>query len=692
MRIKIGRFEILAERKPKPELDELGATGTSIFSGVITEEYNADLQGQKGILIYEKMRKSDSRCKSAILVCELPLRAASWTIEPGGEEEQDKQVAEFVENNLMHGMSITWDSFLHNASLMLPFGFMLFEKVWEIKDSQVVYKKLSPRLPKTLYKWLLDANGELTGIEQATWVNNTYKIIPIPAEKLVIFTNEKEGSNYEGTSILRTAYKHWYYKDNLYRIDGIAAERHATGVPTFRHPAGATPEDKARLDEIAQHLQAHEEQFVRVPNDVEFDIKGHTGAIRDIMPSIQHHDRKIAESILADFLDLGSGDKGSWALSKDKSSFFLMSLGAIGKNICDTMNEYAIKPLVDYNFQVKAYPKLKVSGLETRNMKEYAETVTGLLNSGGITPDLPTENKLREILELPAKEEADYEKPVKSSPAPFSEQKKGVFLAAEVKRDLTPVEKLVAFSEIEKKLDDTEQDFINGCKDIMARQIDNLVDEAARIIEKRQLDKIDSIDTRYKSQMADKIYSILKDLLQYGKDQVRKEIQAQAGSLQKLIEPPKVRPDDIEIIEEFLKARAKASASALSNKLKTFTTFEVLRQIKTGVLDKAELKKGLAELSDRELIATAKLSTSESFNFGRSVAAATMSDDIERVQYSAILDGNQCLTCEKMDGEEWDYSDPRTEKYASGNPDCDGGGRCRCLLIYIYRSEARALV
>ncbi|MDD5501562.1 MAG: hypothetical protein PHH57_07810, partial [Candidatus Omnitrophica bacterium] len=86
------------------------------------------------------------------------------------------------------------------------------------------------------------------------------------------------------------------------------------------------------------------------------------------------------------------------------------------------------------------------------------------------------------------------------------------------------------------------------------------------------------------------------------------------------------------------------------------------------------------------------LSTSEAFNFGRSVAAATMADDIEWVQYSAILDGNQCEICEPLDGQEWPYSDPRTEKYASGNPDCLGGGRCRCVLIYIYRSEVKAVV
>ncbi|MDD4985107.1 MAG: DUF935 family protein [Dehalococcoidales bacterium] len=685
MRLKIGNFEILAERTRKPELDELGAPGTSVFAGVVAEEYNTDLQGQKGITIYEKMRKSDARVKLAILVCEMPLRAATWTIEPASDEEQDKQIAEFIEANLLSGMTITWDSFLHHALLMLPFGFSMFEKVWEIRDNRVAYRKLAPRLPKTLGKWLLDENGGLAGIEQHTWKNDQYKLITIPVDKLLVFTNEKEGSNFEGVSILRTAYKHWYYKDNLYRIDGIAAERHATGVPVFKHPSTAQKTDKDRLDEMGQHLQAHEQQYIRLAEDYDFDIKGVTGAVREIMPSINHHDRKIAESVLADFLDLGGGERGSWALSKDKSSFFLMSLGAVGKNITDTINEYVIKPLVDYNFQVKAYPKLQVSGLETRDMEVYARTVTSLLGSGGITSDLSTENHLRSILELPQKEEKDYEKPVRSNPSPFQATEGGL----KKKRELTPAEKYVAFAEIEKKLDDTEQEFVNATKEVMGRQIDNLVDEAAKIIENRQINKVNSIEPRYKSQMESKIYAVLKDLLQYGKNQVKQEIRAQKS--EKLADQAGVIPDDIELIEEYLRARSKATANTMANKLKVFTTFEALRQIKTGVLDKPAIKKGLLELSDRELVATAKLSTSEAFNFGRGVAAATMADDIDRVQYSAILDGNQCSECEKMDGQEWPYNDPRTDYYSSGNPDCEGGGRCRCVLIYIAGSESRAV-
>jgi hypothetical protein len=92
MRFKIGNLELLAERKTKsPTLGEFGGTGTKVFSGIICEEYNPDLKGSKAITVYDKMRRSDARVKSSILVCELPLRAIDWSIEPASDSLRTKR-------------------------------------------------------------------------------------------------------------------------------------------------------------------------------------------------------------------------------------------------------------------------------------------------------------------------------------------------------------------------------------------------------------------------------------------------------------------------------------------------------------------------------------------------------------------------------------------------------------------------
>jgi hypothetical protein len=436
------------------------------------------------------------------------------------------------------------------------------------------------------------------------------------------------------------------------------------------HPSTATPDDKEALDKVGQHYQAHEQQYVRLSDDFGAELLGVTGHIKDIMPSIEHHNKAIAESVLADFLNLGTGDVGSWALSKDKSSFFLMSLEAVGRNICDTFNAYAVPQWVQYNYgEVEEYPKLVHGRLDSRNLQEYANAATSLLQSGGITRDRGVEDTLREILDMPPKEESE----------------KKTFSVKFKERELTDAEKLVAFSEIKDKLDSSERQIVEACKEVIARQINNLADEAEKIISKNQLGKVNDIEVRYKSQMSEKIYAVLKDLLEYGEQQIDKEMAAQRV---KLAEPLEV---DADVVDAYLNARATAGTNTLTNKLKQSTVFEILRQVKEGVIDKELLKKGLLDLSDRELIAIAQYSTSEAFNYGRSLAIKLYIDEIDRAQYSAILDESTCQECEKLDGREWPIDSPEVAKYAGGNPNCLGGGRCRCLLVYISRKESRAV-
>ena len=694
--MKIGPVTInFAEKKApvKPDYDERGATGTVFFSGYLSEEeYNSDLQGSKGRTVYEKMRKSDGQVKASLRACKLPLRAAEWTIEPASEDKQDMEIAEFIEDNLFNGMTNTFDSFLSHALIMLDFGWMAFEPCYELVDGMVRWRKIAPRLPKTLSKWLLDETGGLAGIEQQVWKNDTYQYITIPAEKLIVFTNDKEGSNFEGESILRTAYKHWYYKDNLYRIDAISAERHALGVPVFTHPADADAATKSTIDSLGQRLYAHEQGYLRLADGYSFKIEGLSGTIKDILPSIKEHDRQIGVSILADFLALSGSERGSYSLAKDQSSFFLMALNSVATNICETFNRYEIQRLVSYNWpNVKVYPKLKCGNLFTRDMNAYATAVSQLVTAGALTNNLETENSLRALLKLPELKEPEEEKPAEA-PDKQSEHKH-VWQGIEFIRELTEAEKSVDFSEIEKKLDISEQAIVEAAKATQKKQIDKLVDLALKIIEKKQVDKLEDIDIPFRAEMASAISDVLMELYSYGRKQVRQELNLQKKSAKLAdYEPYGMEPLDPAqkaLIEKYLITRAKADVNLLANKLRTTVTFEALNQIRQGVIDREALSAALNELSDAELKKAAQYAVSEAFNFGRSAEAERLKKEIETCQYSALMDGGTCETCSAMDGKEWDFDDPRTIKYARGNPDCLGKTRCRCVLVYISKTERR---
>lgn len=394
----------------KKEPITLGVSGTNIFDGIITEEYNAELSDIKGIAIYDKMRKSDASVRAAISATQLPIRRASWFIETASKDEKDIAVRDFVERALFDEMSITWDDFLRQALLMLPYGVMVFEKVFDVREidgkSFVIWSKFAPRLPKSITTWET-TEGEL-GIQQ---LDNSGNSASIPMEKLLVFVNEMEGENWWGTSLLRAAYKHWFIKSNLERIDSVAHERQGLGIPFVTLSDSASEADVSKAKNILKNLRASDRGYlIEYPElSVEFkDMKSST--TRDPHKSISYHNREIVLSVLAQFLDLGSGGGGSRALSEDHTNLFLQSLEAIANSIKDIVNKFAIKELVDLNFDnVEVYPELNYTGISRVDVEKLSTAYQRFSQSGGLKATKGDDQYIRGILGLPERTEDDDE-------------------------------------------------------------------------------------------------------------------------------------------------------------------------------------------------------------------------------------------------------------------------------------------
>lgn len=110
---------------------------------------------------------------------------------------------------------------------------------------------------------------------------------------------------------------------------------------------------------------------------------------------------------MAQFLELGDTQSGSKALSEDQSDLFLLSLGAVAKQIADTVNRFLIPQLVDYNFDgVTTYPELKFEKIGSVDYQKIATILSTLASSEIIHPDEDLEDHIREMLDLPARMEA----------------------------------------------------------------------------------------------------------------------------------------------------------------------------------------------------------------------------------------------------------------------------------------------
>lgn len=396
----------------------LGGSGTKIYNGFIENDYNASLEGQEGLFKYEKMRKSDAQVQATLLVIELPIRATEWYIDPAKDENnvvtpEAQEQADFVTEALFHKLKRPWDDQLREELTMLPFGHSVFEKVYTADDEHVWLESLDSRAQNTIVKWVQEDNTP--GITQTLTnpvvggPNDGKRIVSIPAEKLVIFTFRQEGDNIEGTSILRSAYKHFYIKDNLYKFDAVRHERQGLGIPVMTLPEQAGPEDGDRAQAILEQFRANEKTGLVIPFGFKFEFADtKSGSNSDMWKSIDHHNAMIAKNVLAMFMEIVTGEGGSRALSEDQSDFFLLACEAIAKYIDNIHNTYVIPELINFNYEgVTQYPKLCHKRLGTIDFEKIVNAITSAVDSSIIEPDLDLEVYLRDVLGLPPKMSAE---------------------------------------------------------------------------------------------------------------------------------------------------------------------------------------------------------------------------------------------------------------------------------------------
>lgn len=392
-------FKWKRKNPPESTLRELGASGTALFSGNIWEELIPELSGPARMDVYERMR-SDAQVAAVLNVIELPIRAADFTVEPADASAAARETAEFIEDAL-RSMDDSFDDFLRQSLLMLAYGFMLFEKVYAVRpDGRVGWVKFAPRLPRTVVRWVLDDAGRLSGVEQRV-IGDAARHVVIPVEKLMRFTYRQEGDNYEGRPLLKDVYKHWRHKDTLYRFAAIAAERAGVGVPIITVPPGSPQSDLNAAFQIVEAFRAGEKTGIVLPNDYTFALSATRGFPH--MNLIEHHNGMIAKAALAQFLNLGQANVGSFALSASQTDLFLMALNGLLQHLCAVINRQAVQELSRWNFGENApVPRMRAK-LRNYDTRQLAETLDMLTRGELLTPDESIEAFIRETLDLPSK-------------------------------------------------------------------------------------------------------------------------------------------------------------------------------------------------------------------------------------------------------------------------------------------------
>ncbi|MBC7340836.1 MAG: hypothetical protein H5U02_00015 [Clostridia bacterium] len=410
---------------------ELGSTGLSRWGGNIYEEWLPDLQGIKAIKVYREMSDNDPVIGAILFAIKMLCRQVTWRVEAAGTGNADREAARFLEE-CIYDTSHSWQDFIGEVLSMLIYGFSVFEIVYKRRmgdsqdpkkrskynDGRIGWRKFSIRSQDTIREWVFDEEGGIQGIRQVAPPD--YRQQEIPIEKLLLFRTESVKNSPQGRSLLRNCYKPWFFKKNVEIIEGMGIERDLAGLPVVWVPPNvASP----GTDQERQALQAFKDLVTKVRRDQQegivmplaYDEKGNklydftllsTGSRRqfDTSAIIQRYNTQIAQTVLADFIMLGTQKVGSFALASSKTELFAVALGAFLDEIEDVLNTHAIPRLFKLNdFKVENYPEIRHGDVESVDLEELGNFISKLAGAGAtLFPNKELEKYLLEAANLPS--------------------------------------------------------------------------------------------------------------------------------------------------------------------------------------------------------------------------------------------------------------------------------------------------
>ena len=405
--------------------------------GIRQDEFVPDLRGQRGIKRLREMATNDPVIGALLSAMDLMIRAVPWRIEGGSE-----QARELLEYSLYNMENTTFEMFISDVLSCLPYGFAVFEIVARPPsrhpEGWVTLHRLAPRAQWTIERFEVNERGDILGV----WQTATTKSGFIPYSKLLHFRTASRQNDPAGMSVLRSAYRPWYYGNRIQEIEAVAIERELNGLPLVRIPAeylaeDASPDQRAfvsKIAAIARDVKRNEQGYIIIPSDpyiedatgkisnmrlVEFELIASQGK-RDISTHevIIRYQQDMARSALADFVMLGTNDRGSFALSQSKADLFLKALEGYMDAIASVLNRQLVPKLCDWNgVPVADRPKMTHGRVAPTNLDELGTYIDRLTGSGiDVNTDLPTVNQLRGAAGLPPTEKLPEPKPAPVMP------------------------------------------------------------------------------------------------------------------------------------------------------------------------------------------------------------------------------------------------------------------------------------
>jgi hypothetical protein len=367
--------------------------------GIRQDEFLVDLRGERGIQRYREMSSNDAVIGAVLSAMDLMLRSTPLRIEGGTEETR-----EMIDYCLHEMDDKTFEMTLSDILSFLPYGFSLFEIVARPPSKHpkgwVTLKKLAPRAQWTIERFETNDNGDVLGVWQTATTRSGY----IPYQKLLHFRTASRQNDPAGVSVLRNAYLSWYFTRRIQEIEAVAIERELNGIPLVRIPSEYLAPDASdaqrafvnKISSIARDVKRNEMGYIIIPSDVYEDADGRMTTTRlvdfqliasegkrdiDTHQVIVRYQQDMARSALADFVTLGTNDRGSFAMAKAKADIFMQALTGYLSAIASVLNRSLVPKILGWNgISLEDAPTItfgRVAPVDLDQLGFYIQSLTG---------------------------------------------------------------------------------------------------------------------------------------------------------------------------------------------------------------------------------------------------------------------------------------------------------------------------
>lgn len=424
--------------KKKFDLDEMGASGLSHSGGQIFEEKLRSLEGVRGLKEFREMADNDAIVGAFLFILEALIRQVEWRVDPFDQSPEALENQEFVKS-CMNDMDHSWGDMISEIVSMFVFGHAPMEQVFKVRkgmqplqmdkpseervpsskfdDGLIGWKKIALRGQESISRWKIGKNGDIEGLWQVT--EPDFQEVFIPIEKILLFRTSRRKNNPLGRSLLRNAWRSWFFKKKIENIEAIGIERDLAGLPVAHVPpeimaADASDNEKAifsKIKKIVTNIRRDEQEGIVFPQI--FDDNGKpmyelkllsSGGSRQFKTNevIGRYDNRIAMTVAADFILIGHEKVGSFSMSSSKTALFTNAIKAYLDGIADMFNRQSIPQLLRLNGKdLIKQPTLGFGDIETVDLTELGGYISALTSAGIDLSGENIQNHLKSQANLP---------------------------------------------------------------------------------------------------------------------------------------------------------------------------------------------------------------------------------------------------------------------------------------------------